>query len=182
MRVEFSLRIKHTGFHGIRFAGLAQIVCDLSVKEPEAVRAGHAKLCARREIEKAALSRLRLLRHSCPDQNRLSNCLSNPRRTGGVAGAAALTAPLRMSKDFCEPAMLASCGARFCVWFRRVRNWFIGIGARLFMPLLRLWLFVRCRRGLIQIFAQNGRVIVLAVTPLRLLDQLIARGSGDSQI
>src|SRR6266446_4530648 len=58
VRVEFAFRIEHTGFHRDRFAGLAQIVCDLPVEKSEPVSPSHAKLCPRGEVEKKGSLRL----------------------------------------------------------------------------------------------------------------------------
>src|SRR5260370_18606995 len=49
--VQFAFRIEHASFESDRFAGLAQIVCDLPVEKPEPVSPGHAKLCAGAEVE-----------------------------------------------------------------------------------------------------------------------------------
>jgi hypothetical protein len=51
--VQFAFRIEHARFESDRFAGLAQIVCDLPVEKPELISPGHAKLCARAEVEES---------------------------------------------------------------------------------------------------------------------------------
>src|SRR6266480_5913665 len=49
--VQFAFSIEHARFESDRFAGLAQIVCDLPVEKPEPVSPGHAKLRAGAEVE-----------------------------------------------------------------------------------------------------------------------------------
>src|SRR6266550_2675390 len=54
--VQFAFSIEHARFESDRFAGLAQIVCDLPVEKPEPVSPGHAKLRAGAEVEEGRVS------------------------------------------------------------------------------------------------------------------------------
>src|SRR5262249_32168876 len=58
VRVQFAFRVEHACFNRNRFVRLAQIVCDLPVEKSESISPGHAKLCAREEIEKQDSLRL----------------------------------------------------------------------------------------------------------------------------
>src|SRR5882724_4209827 len=58
LRVQFAFCIEHAGFDRSRFAGVAQIICDLAVEKSEPVSPSHAKLCARGEVEEAGSPRL----------------------------------------------------------------------------------------------------------------------------
>ena len=52
LRVHFAFCIEHACFYRGRFVRLAQIVCNLPVDKTESVSPSHAKLSARREVEK----------------------------------------------------------------------------------------------------------------------------------
>src|SRR6266567_357616 len=82
MGFKFAFCIEHAGFHRSRFAGVAQIICDLAVEKSEPVSPRDPKLRARGEVEEARSPRLWSLRHYSPDEKRLSSCLRNPRRNG----------------------------------------------------------------------------------------------------
>ena len=110
--VHLALGIEHTRLDGDRFAGFAQIICDLPIEEPKSVRSSDTKLCARGEIEKGRLPGLERLRHPCPDENRLSSWFRKPRRSPVVSLAAPLAAAAKPSKGCWEPA---SCGSTLCV-------------------------------------------------------------------
>jgi hypothetical protein len=58
MGVKFAFCIEHAGFDRSRFAGAAQIICDLAVEKSEAVSPCDPKLRAPGEVEEARSPRL----------------------------------------------------------------------------------------------------------------------------
>src|SRR5215211_1357828 len=58
MGVKFAFCIEHAGFDRSRFAGLAQIICDLAIEKSEPVSPCDAKLSARGEVEETRSPRL----------------------------------------------------------------------------------------------------------------------------
>src|SRR5262245_44015718 len=85
VRFCLAFRSENACLNGGRFTRLAEIICDLPIKEPKSVRAGNTKLCALGKVEENRLSSFGTWRHSFPDDNRLSSCLKKPGRNRVVS-------------------------------------------------------------------------------------------------